>query len=320
MEEDGAFHFTVNGNWDEFLHRFYKPVADACIRTAGGCVKSVEIEVGASVTLSGRGSSDIDTDAANDEEQMHHQPLTWHWDFDTSIDLPQGVPDYQYDRVYPCMGEDCDRNDVDGTDDDMNASGETVDYTCSAAGTYTIKLWTWDDHNGHPKLFREALDHNDGKHWLHFNLDDETVTVSCVDSPIDPSKRASRAEVRPGEDLEYEILLPPGGVAKVGMQPASIIDSLPPEAIFVDGTLQCPELGFCGYDKASHQVIWEGEIEAEETARLVFSVVIRKDVPCVPSDPTEPPPEVHNAAATQRDGVESTVTATTPLACPDVKR
>lgn len=57
--EEG-FEYPKDHKWDEFLIRFYKPTADACIREGLVCVKSVDKEIGDTMEISGEGSSDGD--------------------------------------------------------------------------------------------------------------------------------------------------------------------------------------------------------------------------------------------------------------------
>jgi subtilisin family serine protease len=122
-----GFRFPQETQWDEFLHRYYKPVADACVRVGSTCVKQATILVRQTVTLSGAGSSDSDGPKGNDK------PEHWFWDTDLSKDNPRA------DTVYPqtsnnliengtCL-EDCDRdspNPANETNDDPDLVGETV--------------------------------------------------------------------------------------------------------------------------------------------------------------------------------------------------
>ncbi|MEO6061851.1 MAG: hypothetical protein ABIQ99_07940, partial [Thermoflexales bacterium] len=119
--------------WDEFLHRYYKPVADACITggipsmPATDCVDARAIPVGQSLTLSGDGSSD--PDGPEDTAKPAHQSLSkkhYFWDFNTSVDSGGALTAYANGVEYTSCPEDCDRNATDGPDDDNDATGVQV--------------------------------------------------------------------------------------------------------------------------------------------------------------------------------------------------
>lgn len=180
MVDDPGFQFPIGTRWDEFLHRFYKPVADACIRRQNDCVESITVFVSARVTLSGAGSSDSDGPTLDDIPAHPGGIEHWYWDFVTPTDHVAPLPAYAEGVRFNDCDEDCDRDEVDDTDDDLDAQGRVVQYLCAAAGTHVIRLMAWDEHHDQNKLHNEDMAHNAGRHWLHFNVDDATVTIICV--------------------------------------------------------------------------------------------------------------------------------------------
>ncbi len=180
MADDPDFVFPNDTRWDEFLHRFYKPVADACIRQQNGCVDRITVFVSTRVTLSGVGSSDSDGPTLDDVPAHPGGIEHWYWDFVTTTDNAAPLPAYAEGVRFDDCDEDCDRDEVDETDDDRDARGRVVQYLCAAAGTHVIRLMVWDEHHDQKKMHNEDMAHNAGRHWLHFNVDDATVTITCV--------------------------------------------------------------------------------------------------------------------------------------------
>ena len=176
MQDDSGFKFPIGSSWDEFLQRYYKPVADACIRGEGGCVKAASIAVDETVTLSAAGSSDSDGKLNGHEDDV---PYQYYWDTNISKDNPAAKPNYAEGVQYATCTEDCDRDDRDETDDDPDAEGQTVSFKCEEEGTYGIRLMVFDQHHLRTKRYNEDSSHNGGNHWLHFNIDDDTVQVEC---------------------------------------------------------------------------------------------------------------------------------------------
>jgi hypothetical protein len=107
------FVFPLLHKWDEFLFRFYRPVADAG--------PSFSIPVGATVTLNGAGSADTDGTIA-----------TYAWDF-----APRVSTD----------ADDSDRDGIDGTADDVDAGVVAPQFTCTVPGIYPIRLVVRDNHS-----------------------------------------------------------------------------------------------------------------------------------------------------------------------------
>lgn len=110
--ETPNFDFPLDTQWDEFLHRYYKPCADAG--------EDETVFVGETVIFNGSGSSDSDGSI-----------IKWFWDFDatTSSDT-----------------EDCDKDGVDEKNDDNEAEGVQVEKVFNSPGVYNVTLTVWDDH------------------------------------------------------------------------------------------------------------------------------------------------------------------------------
>ena len=185
MADDAGFLFPRDNGWDEFLHRYYKPVADACIiKGTNVCVDADTLAVGQSVMLTGDGSSD--SDGPEDTGRPAHLSLTkkhYFWDVDTSVDSSAPLPVYADGTEYTTCTEDCDRDEVDGADDDNDATGVEMLYTCAKPGTFVIRLTVWDEHHDQPRRHVEDKAHNRGRHWLHFNVDSDTLAITCVATP-----------------------------------------------------------------------------------------------------------------------------------------
>lgn len=186
LMDDSGFRFPTVTEWDEFLHRYYKPVADACIRRGKECVSQATVKAGDTVDLSGLGSSDSDGPAPDDEPAHIGGILHWYWDFDSGHDHAAPKPDYREGmRFLDCKkgeSDDCDRDDEDENDDDPDAQGRIVKFTCpdvNKSTDFRIRLMVWDEHHDQERQHVEDRAHNQGRHWLHFNVDDDWVTVTC---------------------------------------------------------------------------------------------------------------------------------------------
>ncbi|MBP8000802.1 MAG: hypothetical protein KA314_17920 [Chloroflexi bacterium] len=117
--------FPTNTNWDEFLYRFYRPVAD------GGGTAAGYVGIGAS--LNATGSSDADG-----------LVTTVAWDFNPTMNT---------DAL------DTDRDGIDEADDDADAVGLTVLFPCTEPGVFTARLVVRDDHESlHPLHFNVDAD------------------------------------------------------------------------------------------------------------------------------------------------------------------
>lgn len=143
LEETPHFLFPRDTQWDEFLHRYYKPVADAGEDRTYQC--------GDIVTLNGKGSSDSDGEIKK-----------WIWDLHSNRDEPTLLPGPTEDCS--STGDDCECDRSDETDDDLELEGETVTFTCEEP-IYYITLTVHDDHNS--------------QHNNHWKTDKDTVVIKC---------------------------------------------------------------------------------------------------------------------------------------------
>jgi len=124
--------FRDDTQWDEFLHRYYKPCADA------GPDQSFEIEADENdveVTLNGAGSSDTDGTVKK-----------YYWDLNDKVNSDNG---------------DWDKDGIDETDDDNDMEGATVTHRF-APGRYVVTLTVWDDHYLLNDLRTNSIPY---KHW-----------------------------------------------------------------------------------------------------------------------------------------------------------
>ena len=119
IEETPDLLFRDVGLWDEFLHRYYEPVADAG--------EDLVVFVGQEFELNGSGSSDADGFVSE-----------YFWDV--------------YDQVND-DADDYDKNCVDDLNDDKNYNTKVARHTYWAEGTYSITLNVWDDHHLIPGHF-----------------------------------------------------------------------------------------------------------------------------------------------------------------------
>ncbi|NJN84178.1 MAG: hypothetical protein HC802_19145 [Caldilineaceae bacterium] len=289
-----GLRFPDENSWDEFLHRYYKPVADACIRYGGACVKSVIIFVGETVTLSGAGSSDSDGPAEDDI------PQHWYWDLNPLIDTGGVKPTYPVTSTSviddPCS-EDCDRDDADEADDDKDADAKSVAWTCPAPGSYSFRLIPHDEHN------EQAAQHGEENHYVHWKLDDDAVSLVCIAGKI-----STPTPVIPENKYTYAVTIP-AQPSLTGPVAASFSDPLPAMVDYVVGSCSA-----CTYDAPSHTVSWQGEITPGESKTVEFEVFL--PVERVPI--TWPP--IQNLV-TIHDGVYTHAAVTeTPLQCVPVKR
>ena len=305
MFDDPAFTFPNSSTWDEFLQRYYKPVADACIRLGDNCVPEATVEVGQTVELSGNGSSDSDGSIGplDDEPGL----VDYYWDFDTSVDGPNPLPNYRPGtQFFDCTDsenrdEDCDRDEIDEADDDADAVGKTVFYTCVNPGDFPIRLMVWDEHHRQSREAFEDVTHNQGRHWLHFNVDDAEVLIHCAEpsTPDEPIKESSADEVVRGETFEYTINVPANPDLNLPGD-AEITDVLPELVQFVE-ILEC-SAGTCGYDEAEREVSMQGAtISPGGTLVLRFSVTVIEEIVPLAGE-VEVPIEILNCA-TVSDGL-----------------
>lgn len=159
--------FRDDTQWDEFLHRYYKPVADAGTDEF--------LLWGETVTLSGIGSSDADGMVSR-----------WLWDLHSDRDEPPVLPGAggrcgSTDEDWECDG-------VDETNDDRELDGPVVQFACLEP-EYRVTLSVHDDHH---RL-----------HRTHWKSDQDAKTVQCL--PCE--KRVPRGYAVRGEDLVYKVRL-----------------------------------------------------------------------------------------------------------------
>ncbi len=114
------FAFTDSTHWDEFLIRYYKPVADA----GGGLI---DIRLNQSFDLSAATTSDADDPLTS---------LSFFWDVDANDNLSTDCLDYQLD--------DLDKNCLDNGIDEPDLSGQSVTHQYSTSGVKFVWLHVWD--------------------------------------------------------------------------------------------------------------------------------------------------------------------------------
>ena len=141
--------FVDETAWDEFLLRYYRPVAVPCLLREDGCTTSFTAQVGETVTLSAAGSSDIDSGTESSSVSA------WIWDVDPEADHGAGLPDYGASTNtvvdLPCT-EDCDRDEVDELDDDPDFISESFSWLCPSEGAHAMRLMVHDNHNQQPTI------------------------------------------------------------------------------------------------------------------------------------------------------------------------
>lgn len=302
------FRFPEETAWDEFLHRYYKPVADACIRLGSACVKSAIIFVGQRVTLSGLGSSDSDGPARDDI------PDDWYWDFDLTRDHPAPDPVYPVTSTIPIdtvCSEDCDRDSpmpANETDDDPDAIGRLAPWTCRAPGRYDFRLMVHDEHNDQNRV------HDDETHYVHWKVDDDQVTILCIQLPWTPIKTPDRTTAPPGQHVVYTLALHNLDSAA---QTLSGSDALPDSIVLQPSSLTC-SAGECSYDPAAGVVNWNVTLAPETMATLVYDTITEVPPECPPSEPpTEPPPERTNRfTVVDLAGNSQVAESTVQIPCP----
>jgi hypothetical protein len=281
MADDPAFAFPNVATWDEFLHRYFKPVADACVRWEGECLGEVVVPVGTTLTLSGLGSSDSDGPIGPSDDLP--APDHYFWDLDTDDDHPGPIPAYATGTSYPvCSDEDCDRDEIDGADDDLDATGPLVGFTCAESGVHDIRLIVWDEHNDQGRQRNEDRSHNDGRHWLHFNVDDDWVTVRCGLGTFPATKSASPAIVGPGDFIEYRVVMSANPELE-GDSQGFISDPISPDLIPPGGDALVVQvtcnIGVCAYNSQNDEVAWVGDLRPGDLVVMTILVQVPDDLP-----------------------------------------
>ncbi len=274
MLDDDGFKFT-SSNWAKFLHRYYKPVADACIETGSGCVTTAEVAVGTTLTLTAAGSSDSDGPAG----PLNNVPAYYFWDFDTSRETGGTMPTYTEGQQYSTCTNDCDRDGDNGSDDDPDASGQVVTFSCVTPGTYQVRLMVLDEHHTQNRVANEDQRHNEGRHWLHFNVDTTTLTITC--QPVSPEVSADVDEAGAGDPVTYTItfdLL--SGVQRFVLSLTNELSDL--FASVADVVCNVGECAVVG-----DEIVWTTDANDDLDEDLVLTYTVTLDDPDV--DPVEIP-------------------------------
>ena len=190
------FRFPADTQWDEFLQRYYHPVADneivgAICPIGGGIgplvvdpecntpIDEIVICPGCTVFFSGASSSDADS---SDSFPDH-----WFWDFDANSHGcgPCVAPYEVADGADPALAAnddmDADRNRETGppqTNDEKQDTGGIVTRTFHDLGTYVVTLHVWDDNHTFP--FHNALPNSA---YVHPQSDTHISIVHVVPCP-----------------------------------------------------------------------------------------------------------------------------------------
>ena len=155
LPETPDFEFGHWNLWSSFLHRYYKPVADA------GEDQNVEIpsgEDGVWITLDGSGSSDSDG-----------RVTRYIWDLNPTMDN-DGEPD------------DWDKDGEDESDDDNDKEGQVTSVWLDEEGIYEFVLTVWDNHylEEDPTPATYWSDSNDPNKWVYHNTHWKTDQDTCI--------------------------------------------------------------------------------------------------------------------------------------------
>jgi uncharacterized repeat protein (TIGR01451 family) len=305
--------FPDDTTWDEYLHRYYKPVADACVRAGAKCLKVVAGVVGTQWTLSGAGSSD--SDGPNQDDV----PVDWYWDEDPTKDIPPPMPTYPIPANAPvdaACTEDCDRDAADEPDDDPDLVGQVVQWVCPTPGVFPFRLMTHDEHNDQNQV------HDEEAHFVHWKLHDDTLLIICFDPII--IKTPDTVTPLPGDEVGYDLTITNNlpdvdGLNTAGAEAVKVFhasDRLPQEMALQLDSLICE--GTCGFDPAASQINWSGSLAAGESANMSYNVVIDDSIEITETTPVT----LENTITTTLNGYVETTTsvvtvtqeACTPLA------
>jgi hypothetical protein len=242
-----GFDFVDDTWWDEFLMRYYEPVADAG-RDTGAFVGEI-------VGLNGCGSSDADG-------FVRH----WYWDFDSYVDAPPDCPpgDEDYDR-------DC----WDETNDDSNGDAVQIDFPCNTEGTFTVTLTVWDDHI-----------EQGGDHTEHFETDQDVVVIRCLDTvfTFEPPPDESQHENGTFEsDTFYasdgtgnNVVSVDAVFAGTGIGIIEIVYTIPPPGPYVEGFVSYEVVDHC---QSGGDVYMTAMNDAEETLTGAFAIALTNTPP-----------------------------------------
>ncbi len=292
--------FPGDVTWDEFLHRYYKPVADACVRVGGKCVKTAVGLVGTQWTLSGAGSSD--SDGPNQDDI----PVDWYWDKDPLVDNPAPKPNYPMTStapVDPGCTEDCDRDDADEPDDDPDLVGQVVQWTCPVPGIFPFRLMTHDEHNDQNRV------HDEETHYVHWKLDDDPLFIICI-LPI-LIKTPDSVTVTPGDTVDYDVTVTNNYPEDTGSKTAraaqakefQATDKLPGTMLLQSDSLICQ--GECSFNEGTGEINWTGSLGTGESANMSYSVVIDDSIEITETTPLT----LENTITTTLNGYTETTTS-----------
>lgn len=163
LNETPNFDFREETWWDEFLHRYYKPVADA-----GKDQFIWTNEDFVLVPLDGSGCSDSDGKVTR-----------WIWDLSAERDDPLGY------QMLP-GGDDWEGDEHDEFIDDNNVEGMGP-IVLLPVGKHVITLAVWDNHRTEPVTFKDYYNTTNETHDKHLKTDQDQVVVIIVKKALDPS-------------------------------------------------------------------------------------------------------------------------------------
>lgn len=250
-----GFDFVDDTWWDEFLHRYYEPVADAG--------EDQEAFVGDIVPLNGAGSSDADG-------FVRH----WYWDFNSSVDAPPDCPPGE---------EDYDRDCWDETNDDSNGDAVNINFPCISEGTFTVTLTVWDDHN-----------QQGGTHTEHFETDQDVVVISCIDTTFNFEPPPNETQHVNGNFETEEFVASDGTGNNIvlvdavftgsGVDSVQVIYVFPPPAPYVKGYVKYKVVDHC---MAGGMVSMTAYNDAEEMLSGEFDITLINNAPTIECPPDE---------------------------------
>lgn len=168
--------FRRDTQWDEFLHRYYKPCADA------GEDQEIELPLeqdSITVFFHGHGSSSVD-------DSLHTR---YFWDFDDSVDNPAG------NQMIPL--DDMDADGVDETNDDNQAEGQLA-WHSFGPGTYVVTLTVWDDH-----YYMDNKSTNSTPN-THYKTDQDTCVIVVTQKPPSDTEPPETTIIEPPDGTEFE--------------------------------------------------------------------------------------------------------------------
>ncbi|MCI0329675.1 MAG: clostripain-related cysteine peptidase [candidate division Zixibacteria bacterium] len=115
------FDFVRDYHWDEFLIRYYKPVADA------GPGIPIDRQLNEVFSLDASGTSDPDDSLST---------LSYYWDLFAADDPSTSCSDYRLD--------DLDKDCVNNGNDDADSNSQIISLKYTTSGTHWVWLHVWD--------------------------------------------------------------------------------------------------------------------------------------------------------------------------------